>query len=79
MGGVGRRSTVELASYIAGCEYHQLTVGATQSRASSFVSQYKEDLKAVLTECAVKDQPSVLVVPETVGEQVLLRWMQLLL
>ena len=79
MGGIGKRSTVELASYIAGCEYHQLALGPTQGRASSFVSQYKEDLKALLTECGVKDQPSVLVVPETVGEQVLHSWNYILI
>ena len=71
MGGVGRRSAVELASYIAGCEYHQLTLGPTQNRTSSIASQYKEDLKAVLMKCGVKDQPTVLVVAQAVGDQVL--------
>ena len=65
MGSVGRRSYVQLASYIAGCKYQQLTPGYQHS-----TSETQEDLKPVLLECGVKNQPFVLLVSEDIGEQV---------
>ena len=65
MGSVGRRSCVQLASYIAGCNYRQLTPGYQHS-----TSETQEDLKPVLLKCGVKNQSFVLLVSEVIGEQV---------
>ena len=67
MGSVGRRSCVQLASYIAGCKYQQLTPGYQHS-----TSETQEDLKPMLLECGVKNQSFVLLVSEDIGEQVLI-------
>lgn len=64
MGGVGRRSSVKLASYISGCSYHQLTSSyGTPSECGT-----REELKEVVMECGVGNSPCVLLVTETLGE-----------
>lgn len=65
MGGVGKRSCLELAAHIAGCEYHYLALDYNQN-----VSDCEEEFKTILMQCGIDNKPTVLVTSESNTKQV---------
>lgn len=54
LAGVGKRSCIQMASRVAHCQYHQITVDNKQ--------EYKEQLKAILFDCGIKEEPCIVLV-----------------
>ena len=61
LGGVGRRSCIQLAAYIANMKYHCLTPLHSQTPFVDCV----EEIKTVLRQCGLLNQPTVLLATDT--------------
>ena len=65
IGGVGKRSCLQLAAHITECQYHFLALDYNQNEADC-----KEELKAILVQCGVEEKQTVLVTSENNIKQV---------